>query len=305
MTHAVALLSLQLAVGQAPLNAYWPGSLPWNYQIGYAAMPGKECLSGLTEQVEVSYATGLVDDAPLYMHQCSYKCSNGCTGDGNGNVVAEDGTSKTLPCFCSGKEASDTVSVFSVCGDVPLLKKACDAAPDCKGFHKAKGKNRGFLLKAGCMQEALEGLDDSTLYDYYAKMDPETSGGDGCPMGMAVLAYGLSDLTDSCPELDTKEQYNPVTDEKFGSGCGDITWSPNGCGWLVQAPPAPAPAGGDDDEDCPAATCSNQVPEANWIFGFEAAEYDPEICKRTAPWILNGYCQNALWRRSARMSVRQ
>ena len=27
-----------------------------------------------------------------------------------------------------------------------------------------------------------------------------------CPMGMAVLAYGLSDLTDSCPELDTKEQ---------------------------------------------------------------------------------------------------
>jgi len=295
MTHAVALLSLQLAVGQAPLNAYWPGSLPWNYQIGYAAMPGKECLSGLTEQVEVSYATGLVDDAPLYMHQCSYKCSNGCTGDGNGNVVAEDGTSKTLPCFCSGKEASDTVSVFSVCGDVPLLKKACDAAPDCKGFHKAKGKNRGFLLKAGCMQEALEGLDDSTLYDYYAKMDPETSGGDGCPMGMAVLAYGLSDLTDSCPELDTKEQYNPVTDEKFGSGCGDITWSPNGCGWLVQAPPAPAPAGGDDDEDCPAATCSNQVPEANWIFGFEAAEYDPEICKRTAPWILNGYCQNALW----------
>ena len=35
-----------------PDTATEAGSLPWNYQIGYAAMPGKECLSGLTEQVE-------------------------------------------------------------------------------------------------------------------------------------------------------------------------------------------------------------------------------------------------------------
>ena len=37
-------------------------------------------------------------------------------------------------------------------------------------------------------------------------------------MGMAVLAYGLSDLTDSCPELDTKEQSPRPYDSSLAVG---------------------------------------------------------------------------------------
>merc|ERR1719182_317630 len=70
----------------------------------------------------------------------------------------------------------------------------CDALPDCFGIHKYIGISKGFLLKKPCMLEALEGLDDSTVFDYYAKMDPESAGGEGCPMGMAVLADNFKDL---------------------------------------------------------------------------------------------------------------
>jgi hypothetical protein len=282
MTSAVAILALQFVAASEPINAYWPsGRSPWNYQIGYAAMKGKECLAGLSEQVEVAFITDkTVDGVSLDMHQCYNKCAGKpATGD------------------CADFDATvDTISNTSVCGDLALLKAACDAAAECKGFHQVVGKKKGFLLKGDCMTEALAGLADSTVYDFYAKMDPETAGGEGCPMGMAVLAYGLEDLTGMCPELEDKEQYNPEDDKSFGSGCGNIIWSPNGCGWLVKAPPADA-ADGTDLEDCDAATCMNHVPEANWIFGFDGAEYDVDICMRTEPWLAaGGYCQNALWK---------
>jgi hypothetical protein len=272
--------------------------MPWDYKIGYAAIPGKMCSSGLTDEasgeaIEVAFLDALVDGVPLSAYQCSAAAA----------ATAADGSTKTLD--KSGKLGTDTVTVFSVCGTLDILKKACDAAEGCKGFHKVEGKNRGFLLKDNCQREALAGLADSPIaaglagsYTYYAKMDPESAGGEGCPMGMAVLAYGLEDLTLECPELDDKEQYNPVegTDSKFGTGCAEISWSDNGCGWLVQSPSPDPPDTGADLGDCDYMTCSNRVPEANWIFGFEGGEYDPEICMRTEPWLKMGYCQNDLWK---------
>jgi hypothetical protein len=279
--RAIALLALHWGglAAASELNTYWPSAVPWNYQIGYAAMPGKACTSGLSEPLEVGFISDAsVDGVPLSNWQCYYRCS----------VLG----------LCTGAESGDTAAVFSVCGDLQLLKKACDAAPGCKGIHKDQATDRGFLLKASCQEEALQGqLVDSSKYDYYAKMDPESSGVEGCPMGMAVLASGLSDLATSCAELDVKEQYNPVTEKTFGTGCADITWSPNGCGWLVRAPAPPAPAPSLDFETCPARTCYNHPAEANWIAGLEQAEYDPEICTRTEPWLaVPGYCRNALWK---------
>merc|ERR1719261_1286596 len=121
-------------------------------------------------------------------------------------------------------------------------------------------------------------------------------------MGMAVLAQGFEDHTDMCPMLDDDdvEQYDPLDAKTFGAGeddCAKITWSPNGCGWLLQAPPMPAPKPPPVSSSCPYSTCLDKVPEANWIFGFEADEYDEKICDRTEPWLAApGYCQNALWK---------
>merc|ERR1719247_1451966 len=128
-----------LAAASEPLNTYWPAAVPWNYRIGYAAMPGKECTSGLSDPVEVAFLTeAMVEGVPLSNWQCYYRCS----------VLGQ----------CTGAESEDTVAVFSVCGDLALLKKACDAAPECKGIHKDQAADRGFLLKAGCEEEALQGL---------------------------------------------------------------------------------------------------------------------------------------------------
>jgi hypothetical protein len=299
MTTAVALLALLRVAAQAPVNTYWPKGYAYNYKVAYAIMADKECESGLTDQIEVPfYKDTLVDGIPLYIHQCGYKCTKGCSGDTTKAVKGEDGETYQVDCGCSNFVASeDTSDVFSVCGDLKLMRKMCDALPDCFGIHKIQEQSKGFLLKRPCMLEALNGLDDSTTFDYYAKMDPESAGGDGCPMGMAVLADGFKNLAGSCTELDTKEQYNPVDAGTFGTGCGKITWSPNGCGWLVQAPPPPPPPTPPTTTVCPYSTCFDKVPEANWIFGFEGAEYDPAICTRTEPWLAApGYCQNALWK---------
>jgi hypothetical protein len=303
MTGAVALLVLLLRVaGQAsnaPVNTYWPKGHTYNYKVAYAIMPEKECDSALTDQIEVPFKDVLVDGVPLYIHQCAYKCTKGCSADTAKDVTGKDGVKYSIErCGCTDYDSStDTADVFTVCGNFGSMKGMCDALPDCFGIHKYIGISKGFLLKKPCMLEALEGLDDSTVFDYYAKMDPESAGGEGCPMGMAVLADGFKDLASSCPELSVKEQYNPLSADTFGTSCGKITWSPNGCGWLVQAPPPPAPPTTPPVTVCPFSTCVDKVPEANWIFGFEGAEYDPEICKRTEPWLAApGYCQNALWK---------
>ena len=64
--------------------------------------------------------------------------------------------------------------------------------------------------------QALDGLEDSSTFTFYAKMDPESAGGEGCPMGMAVLAQGFEDHTDMCPMLDDDdvEQSLPVLRER-------------------------------------------------------------------------------------------
>jgi hypothetical protein len=294
-------------------NSYWPKGYAYNYKVAYAVMASKQCESGLDDQIEVKHYDNLVDGSrdapdkvPLYMHQCAYKCPRECKGKGNTvvNIKDRDGVNTYgVYCGCSTYDAStDTDDVFTVCGDQTVMKKTCDALPECFGFHSFKYGAKAFMLKRPCMLEALNGLGDSSTYDYYAKMDPESSGGGGggesaCPMGMAVLAEGLDDLAGSCSELATKEQYNPLDDKTFGTDCGTITWSPNGCGWLVQAPPTPLPSTTTVDEPCTYSACENKVAEANWIFGFEGTEYDVDICSRTEPWLAApGYCQNALWK---------
>merc|ERR1719506_2470773 len=177
------------------------------------------------------------------------------------------------------------------------MRDMCDANPDCFGIQKYPDMNKGFLMKRECMLEALNGMADSTTFTYYAKMDPESAGGEGCPMGMAVLAEGFDDPYDICEDLTEVEQYNPIDAKTFGTECSAISWSPNGCGWLVQAPPKPTPPEPPALASCPHSTCVDKVVEANWIFGFEGEGYDEEICSRTEPWLAApGYCQNALWK---------
>merc|ERR1719247_2332709 len=99
MTTAVALLALLLRVGAQNWgkNSYWPKGYAYNYKVAYAVMASKQCESGLDDQIEVKHYSNLVDGSrdapdkvPLYMHQCSYKCTRECKGKGNAVANMKD-----------------------------------------------------------------------------------------------------------------------------------------------------------------------------------------------------------------------
>jgi hypothetical protein len=192
-------------------------------------------------------------------------------------------------------EEEDDKTTFSVCGDEALCRQLCYDSEGCYGFHMSKDSPRCFLSKSPCAEEILHGeLVPSSKYDYFAKIDPETTGGGAaCPMGVAVLARGLENNAETCMEVN--DQYNPLPGGGYSSGCATLEWSKDGCGWLVTVPKPDyyyydAPA-------CTDPACLNKVDEANYLFGFPGTkeEFDPEICSRTEPWLQMGYCTNALY----------
>jgi hypothetical protein len=316
--------------------------MPWTYDIKYTTVEDRRCEERY--QMQVLYMTppawSNVEDARLSpsLHQCSFKCNaqterNTCGPGEKGatmkKVVAPDGTGiEDVPCFCDGmcsatdegacdKADADDFSVPSICADQALCQQLCDASKDCYGIEMSKDPNtpnRCFLLHSACALDLLRGeLIESDHYDYLAKMDPETKGGDeACPLGVSVTAGGLSDLAGTCPITTINDLYNPAPLQSSGAidtyvsvsecssrGSSQLVWHHSGCGWAVTVPaplvdttaPPPPP------EICDDPFCQNNAAAANWIFGNDDAEYDADICSVTKPWLHgdDGYCQNQLW----------
>jgi len=296
------LLSL-LACAAAEVNPYWPDGMPYDYQIRYSTLPEKQCASGLTAPMEVKFIGTGAGEVPIYLHQCAYKCSNGCASnkptetadvtDMNGNTVAD------VECACGGMEATDDNTVFSVCGSEALCKDLCDASPECYGIHMSRDKDRCFLLKEQCQQEALHGdLEASATYDYIAKMDPESRGGvESCPMGVAVDVNRLvAPAGVSCSNRQINDQYDPDgTGSGYKSECSSINWHGSGCGWVVKMTEPEADEAEEVGAVCDAPSCMNHVEAANWIFGNADDDYLHDVCTNTEPWLRNGYCTNDLW----------
>jgi hypothetical protein len=253
--------------------------MPWDYKVGYTSLESKMCvIDDTTKDSEKEIKPEFEEE--LYLHQCVYKCTQGgksCTnkivGDTEKPVLGKDGVEYPLPCFCGS--GSDTEDANVICGDAELCKELCDSHESCYGFHMKKDEDRCILLKSSCQTEVMVGLDDSDAYDYYAKMDPERAGGEGCPMGVAVLPENLVDPFPSCTDINDQYNMKEGTSQTFTTGCAELTWAYNGCGWMVQVPtPAPpAPAAVDEDDH----DCVNHDAEANWMMANDP--YDPNMCK--------------------------
>jgi hypothetical protein len=312
---------ISLALGAGHQNAYWPEGYPWNYKVGYTTVQGMRCPN---HQMQVKFMEDVVApyaSSPVYLHQCSHKCTpgsnSGCRGKVGGKTGLvpgrEPGESYNVPCFCDGYcananseycDAPDTEAEFSICGDLSLCQALCDASPECYGIEMATGSNRCYLLYSDCQLKLLRGeLTPSTSYDYYARMDPENRGGDeSCPLGVAVLASGLEDVAMTCPALGISDQYEPLagavgTFVSTTGECAVLQWSYTGCGWVVTAP-APEIDSGPvvGPGSCTSDFCSNDPYAANWIFGTnDPSEYKEDICEDTEPWLSTGYCANKLW----------
>jgi hypothetical protein len=304
------LLAAQAAEAAGGLNTYWPSDLPWTYDVGYTVMEGKVC-SFLPDKAADEYKEIKVKDIDdLYMHQCSYKCGLASNpggksdksfceeGDDDGAlkfVNDKDGIKYEVPCWCP-KEA-DTESENVVCGDAALCEALCDSSAECYGFHMSKDSSKCVLLKDECMPQALTGLTASTDWDYFAKMDPENAGGEGCPMGLAVQSNNLEDVFGNCPEINDQYNADPEAIATFFTDCAALEWNAGACGWTVTVDSPPAEDSDMVKELCEEPQCLNKIPEANWLYGYKGDDYDELICSRTEFWLEGGYCtQNALWR---------
>jgi hypothetical protein len=307
------MLSILLGVVTG-LNSYWDEAYPWNYQVRYTLVDGKRC----DEKMESTFLTNPAktqDGAslgPVYLHQCAYKCSNGCASKVDSAFVkTRDGSNVRVGCFCDGSLPSDPEtaeidpedSVFSLCGDQALLMDLCDASPECYGIQMHTSRTRGFLLYTGCQKLLLDGSLPASdgSYTYLAKMDPENQGGDiSCPLGVAVTAGGLGHYS-TCEHGDSLDDlYVPDTarGNGFYAGCSQLEWSETGCGWVVKVTPEvddDGPVGPVGPQECETTFCQNQPYAANWLFGFEDGRYRESICEDTEPWLANGYCSNELW----------
>jgi hypothetical protein len=307
---------LLAAAATAQTNTYWPQDLPWTYDVGYTVLMGKECsFADAAEDAYKEIKVGDVDD--LYLHECSYKCSvesnpgkktdkDFCEeGDGDVTkfVLDKEGVRYEVPCHCP--DGSDAERDNVVCASAPVCEALCDSSPECYAFHMDKTATKCILLKEQCQPLALTGtLSDSASYDYFAMMDPEKAGGEGCPMGLAVEPVRpFTDILGNCPEIN--DQYNKDPDEiaMFFTACSELTWNAGACGWMLTVDTPVSEEAMMEKELCDAPQCLNKVPEANFLFGYTdfagkpGDMYDEHICERSEYWLQGGYCtQNALWR---------